>query len=137
MLWALAHLFQMKYHWKMFKMNKKDWKRPKRCSDQLLGAGSTQKLSNKKCEGLDQIPVCFLSDCKDVILDPMASLFSTIYATGQIPEQWKVSKIIPIFKKGNKNEIENYRPIANLCSTSKIFENNPSKGMSHSWMKHL
>ena len=28
----------------------------------------------------------------------------------------------PIYKKGNKSEIENYRPIANLCSTSKILE---------------
>ena len=52
----------------------------------------------------------------------MSQLFSKIYSTGLIPDQWKVSKIIPIFKKGNKNEIENYRPIANLCSTSKIFE---------------
>ena len=30
--------------------------------------------------------------------------------------------IIPIFKKGCKTKIENYRPIANLCSSSKIFE---------------
>ena len=44
------------------------------------------------------------------------------YHTGLIPDQWKVSKIIPIFKKGDKNKIENYRPIANLCSASKIFE---------------
>jgi hypothetical protein len=44
------------------------------------------------------------------------------YSTGSIPEQWKISKIIPIHKKGNKSEIENYRPIANLCSTSKILE---------------
>ena len=39
-----------------------------------------------------------------------------------VPEQWKISKIMPIFKKGCKNAIENYRPIANLCSASKIFE---------------
>ena len=52
----------------------------------------------------------------------MTSLFSKVYATGQLPEQWKVSKIVPIFKNGNKNEIENYRPIANLFSASKIFE---------------
>ena len=39
-----------------------------------------------------------------------------------MPEQWKVSKIVPIFKKGCKTKIENYRPIANLCSSSKIFE---------------
>ena len=79
-------------------------------------------LSNKKCEGFDRIPVCLINDTKESILDPMSSLFSKIYATGQIPEQWKVAKIIPIFKKGSKNEIENYRPIANLCSASKIFE---------------
>jgi hypothetical protein len=36
--------------------------------------------------------------------------------------KWKLSKIIPIFKKGCKNQIENYRPIANLCSASKVFE---------------
>ena len=40
----------------------------------------------------------------------------------KIPEQWKVAKIIPIFKKGSKVSIENYRPIANLCSASKVFE---------------
>ena len=45
-----------------------------------------------------------------------------IYSSCSIPDQWKVAKIIPIFKKGNKNEIENYRPIANLCSASKIFK---------------
>ena len=31
-------------------------------------------------------------------------------------------KLFPFIKKGPKNEIENYRPIANQCSTSKIFE---------------
>ena len=33
-----------------------------------------------------------------------------------------LTKIIPVHKKGPKNNIENYRPIATLCSTSKIFE---------------
>ena len=33
-----------------------------------------------------------------------------------------MAKVIPVFKKGAKKHIENYRPIANLCSTSKIFE---------------
>ena len=52
----------------------------------------------------------------------MANLFNEVYLTCKIPEQWKVSKIIPIFKKGSKVSIENYRPIANLCSASKVFE---------------
>jgi hypothetical protein len=35
-----------------------------------------------------------------------------------------VSKTIPVYKnKGNKKYIENYRPIANLCTASKVFKN--------------
>ena len=56
------------------------------------------------------------------MLNPLSVLFDKIYLTQKIPEQWKVSKIIPIFKKGNVNQIENYKPVANLCSASKIFE---------------
>ena len=52
----------------------------------------------------------------------MSALFDKIYLTKKVPDQWKVSKIIPIHKKGSKTAIENYRPIANLCSASKIFE---------------
>ena len=79
-------------------------------------------LNSKKCEGLDRIPVCAIYDARHTLLAPFTALFDKIYNTCEIPEQWKVSKIIPIFKKGNKTEIENYRPIANLCSASKIFE---------------
>ena len=58
-------------------------------------------LPNKKCEGFDRIPVCMLRDCDNILLDPLCAFFSNIYATGLLPEEWKVSKIIPIFKKGN------------------------------------
>jgi hypothetical protein len=37
--------------------------------------------------------------------------------------KWKVVKTIPIFKnEGDVNNMVNYRPIANLCSISKLFE---------------
>jgi len=45
-----------------------------------------------------------------------------IYDKKRVPEIWKTSRIIPLFKKGEKNKIENYRPISNLCASSKIFE---------------
>ena len=79
-------------------------------------------LNQKKCEGYDRIPVCCIYDARESLQVPMASLFDKIYNTCVVPEQWKISKIMPIFKKGCKNAIENYRPIANLCSASKIFE---------------
>ena len=80
------------------------------------------EIKSKKCEGFDRVPVCTISDARDILVDPMSDLFQKIYETQTIPDQWKVAKIIPIFKKGDNTKIENYRPIANLCSSSKIFE---------------
>ena len=79
-------------------------------------------LKNKNCEGHDLIPVRILADGKLLLLKPLTQLFRKIYQTRQIPEQWLISKIIPIHKKGQMKNVENYRPIANLCSCSKIFE---------------
>jgi hypothetical protein len=52
----------------------------------------------------------------------LTTLFRKIYEQNFIPDQWKISRITPIHKKDSKNQIENYRPIANLCCTSKVFE---------------
>ena len=79
-------------------------------------------IKTKNCEGFDRIPQRVLVDGADVLIHPLTVLFSKIYTQKKLPEQWLISKIIPIHKKGPKNEIKNYRPIANLCSTSKIFE---------------
>ena len=43
--------------------------------------------------------------------------------TGIFPDSLKIAKIIPIFKKGDTEIIENYRPISILPAISKIFEN--------------
>ena len=49
-------------------------------------------------------------------------LFEKIYEEKSIPEQWKMAKITPVHKKGSRSDISNYRPVANLCSVSKIYE---------------
>ena len=62
-------------------------------------------------------------DGMEVLLPPLTKLYELIYNLRQVPDQWLVSKTIPIYKnKGEPQNIESYRPIANLCSTSKIFE---------------
>ena len=80
------------------------------------------KIKIKNCEGFDRIPQRILVDGAEVLLTPLKDLFQKIYYQNSLPEQWMISKITPIHKKGAKNKIENYRPIANLCSTSKLFE---------------
>ena len=38
------------------------------------------------------------------------------------PNEWKIAKVIPLFKKGSKRELGNYRPISVLPLVSKVFE---------------
>ena len=56
-------------------------------------------LVNKRCEGYNRIPLSCIADAENVLLRPMSLLFERIYFTQKIPEQWKVSKIIPVLKK--------------------------------------
>jgi hypothetical protein len=80
-------------------------------------------LKPKNTEGFDRIPQRVLLDGTKHLLQPLTTLFAQIYKQRKIPNQWLVAKTIHIFKnKGEKRNIENYRPIANLCSTSKFFE---------------
>ena len=79
-------------------------------------------LKSKKCHGYDNVPLLVLKDGAEILAEPFSVLFMKIYETKQIPDQWKISRTIPLFKKGTKKNIESYRPISNLCSASKIFE---------------
>ena len=79
-------------------------------------------LKHKPCFGSDRIPLKVLRDGVGFLAHPILRLMNLIYEQIHVPEQWKVSRIIPLHKKGPRTNIENYRPISNLCSTSKIFE---------------
>ena len=44
------------------------------------------------------------------------------FKTGYIPQEFKTAKVIPIFKSGERDDYNNYRPISLLSSFSKVFE---------------
>ena len=91
--------------------------------DQVSVKKCMLSLKNKKTEGMDRIPQCVLLDGADVLSEPLTELLRLIYHERSVPDQWLVAKTIPVYKnKGNKKDIENYRPVANLCAVSKIFE---------------
>ena len=83
---------------------------------------AVKSLSLKNCEGHDRIPTRILIDAIEILKNPLSVLFNRIYESKQLPQQWLISKINPIHKKGVTSNVENYRPISNLCSASKIFE---------------
>ena len=80
-------------------------------------------LKLKNSEGYDRIPQRILIEGVDFLTGPISRLMNMIYESKTLPDQWLVAKTIPVYKnKGPAKDIKNYRPIANLCSTSKVFE---------------
>lgn len=79
-------------------------------------------LRNKKSSGYDNIPMSAIKSCIHYIAEPLAHIINLTLETGIFPEQLKKALIKPLYKKGTKIDIENYRPIALLPNFSKIFE---------------
>lgn len=57
-----------------------------------------------------------------VIAEPLVSIINIIIETGHFPNALKLSRVVAIFKKGNKQNVEDYRPISMVPWFSKIIE---------------
>ena len=49
-------------------------------------------------------------------------IFNTSFVTGCIPSEWKLALVVPVYKKGEKGCVDNYRPISLTCVVMKVFE---------------
>lgn len=81
-----------------------------------------KNLDCSKALGPDLIPTIIYKRCYSSLSQSMTILFNLSLATGVIPNEWKTALVIPVFKKGDKASISNYRPISLLCIISKILE---------------
>ena len=72
--------------------------------------------------GVDDIPARIIKSVSREIAYPLTTLFNLSMRDGIFPDQFKIAKITPIFKKDNKQELKNYRPISVLPCLSKILE---------------
>ena len=80
-------------------------------------------LSSSKATGIDKIPIKILKLSANIIAPSMTKLFNYSILNGDFPHDWKIAKVIPLYKKGLKTMLDNYRPISILPAVSKAFEN--------------
>ena len=52
----------------------------------------------------------------------LSIIFRKVFETSVLPQVWKDAHITPLFKKGDRNKANNYRPISLTCITVKVFE---------------
>ena len=79
-------------------------------------------LKGKKSYGLDGITSEILKIGAEVLVVPLTWIINTSITTGEFPEEWKIAKIIPLFKKGNRRTMKNYRPVSLLSVAGMILE---------------
>jgi len=79
------------------------------------------KLTSKKSMGVDGIPMNVVKFVAPIYTKELTSLFNKI-TTERYPKIWRTSVITPLHKKGSMTNVENYRPISNLCSLGKFYE---------------
>ena len=76
----------------------------------------------KSKQGFDHITVPLFNSTLDVHHNILCEIINLAFTSGIFPDMLKISRIIPIYKKGDMKEISNYRPILILPFISKVFE---------------
>jgi len=79
-------------------------------------------LPSKNSAGWDGISINVLKRIHIEVAPVLSMIINKSFESGTFPDNLKLAIITPIFKKGNKCEASNYRPIAVTSAVSKIFE---------------
>ena len=82
-----------------------------------------KSLKPNKAIGLDKISARLLKDSGHTIVPSLTSLFNLSLQTRTFPSVWKNARVIPLYKKGDKQDPSNYTPISVLPTLNKILEN--------------
>ena len=69
-------------------------------------------LKINKSSGPDNLPARVIKCISNEIVAPLTHIFNLSIQKGQYPDLLKISKVIALFKKGNKLLPQNYRPIS-------------------------
>ena len=81
----------------------------------------------------EDIPARILTSCKDQLALPLTLFWTESFEQGYIPEVLKTQFITPIFKKGDRTDPANYRPVSITSHVMKTFERVVRKHL----VKHL
>ena len=83
---------------------------------------SLNSIKAKSSSGEDGLSTKFIKSIKQEIYQPLTSLVDQMFTTNIFPDQLKIAKVIPLYKKEDPSLLSNYRPVSILPALSKVFE---------------
>jgi hypothetical protein len=75
-----------------------------------------------KAAGPDAVPPRLLRQLANIIAPVLTRIFQTSLDKGAVPKKWRTASVVPIFKKGDKSNAANYRPVSLTAICSKLQE---------------
>jgi hypothetical protein len=84
---------------------------------------ATEKFKRYKSPGIDQIPAELIQAGGNTLRSEIHKRINCIWNKEELPEQWKESIIVPVYKKSDKTDCSNYRGISLLSTSYKILSN--------------
>jgi len=78
------------------------------------------RFKNWKATGVDDINVELLKNGRDAVINKLTKICNTAWETGQLPRDWQDGIIIPLPKKGNLSDCNNWRGVTLLSVPGKV-----------------
>jgi len=79
-------------------------------------------LDTYKSMGLDGIHPIVLRELVEELAKPLSIIYQQSWLTREVPDDWRIASVMPIYKKGKKGDPGNYRPVILTSMPGKIME---------------